>query len=711
MKRDLLKTMFLMAVGLLVGVNFVWATEPNTDGYSIVYSNDFESGSSPWGWTGGTGAAISLIDETGGNHFLSVTNNSKYNRALPFAKNYSKYDLTFKWYAKTTANEKSKVQLKFARDYSNLTGTADKYQFRFNDEASATSPTLQLSLGSTTPKQQMTNYTQATSAPTSVSSQFYTVRVASDGVNVRFTFTNPESVSVTYDVAYSSDLQLGGILMQSNTANTDVLYIDDIVLKVPTENYTINYKLGDDIIKTETGTAADGATISATLPFTKDAQKYYAQTNETTTSWTKSGEDMETFNVPLRLANTYSILVTAKGAGDDKELCNVSGIVEGESYTVPYPRYYNVNGTLYEADKTDSKYAKIFSDISSNQNVDVSYSASSKTNIANYTEGEDITGIYQTSASSYANQSSNGKGGATGKYSVDATYKQFVTLPAGKYTVTMRVIGKTGKSYYVAKDSEGTNMVLSIENTASSTVESTSSEFTLDSETSLYVKGGYQTTSDQAYFIDYVYVQQTAVSKTITAAGWATYCSPYALDLEHATGLTDAYIVTGGATGVLTKSSVQGGTVAANTGLLIKGDAGTATIPVVASGTDHSATNKLVGVTTETVLDLDSDDDGTSDSYVYVLMNDATNGLGFYKTTTTSFTVGANTAYLPANFDGSGARFFSLFDDDATGISDATRLNDNEKMTNDNCFDLQGRRVAQPKKGLYIVNGKKVIIK
>lgn len=699
-KTTFLKTL-LMAVMLLRGANFAWATEPDTDGYSTVYTNDFESGSDPWGWTGGTGAAYPLIEETGGNHFLSVTRSgNNYNKALPFTKNYSKYDLTFKWYAKTTKSTSSKVQLKFARDYSNLTGTADKYQFRFNDEASATSPTLRLSIGSSK-IQEITNYTQATSAPTSVSSQFYTVRVASDGVNVRFTFTNPESVSVTYDVAYSSDLQLGGILMQSNTVSTDVLYIDDIVLKVPTENYTINYKLGDDIIKTETGTAADGATISATLPFTKDAQKYYAQTNETTTSWTKSGEDMETFNVPLRLANTYSILVTAKGAGDDKELCNVSGIVEGESYTVPYPRYYNVNGTLYEADKTDSKYAKVFSNLSADQNVDVNYSASSKTNIANYTEGEDITGVYETWGT-FANQSSNGKGGATSKYSVDATYKQFVTLPAGKYTVTMRVIGKTSKSYYVAKDSEGTNKVLSIENTASSTVESTSSEFTLDSETSLYVKGGYQTTSDQAYFIDYVYVQQTAVSKTITAAGWATYCSPYPLDFsEGIENLTDVYIITGSQTpgaesGYVAKTSVNGGTVPANTGLLIKGSAGTVTIPVAASSSTNVSANKLVGVTTNTTIDANTG---------YVLM--ASPSLGFYKNSK-AFTVGANTAYLPADFAGiSGARFFSLFNDDVTGINAVS----GEGLVNGSVFDLQGRRVAQPQKGLYIVNGKKVVIK
>lgn len=83
----------------------------------------------------------------------------------------------------------------------------------------------------------------------------------------------------------------------------------------------------------------------------------------------------------------------------------------------------------------------------------------------------------------------------------------------------------------------------------------------------------------------------SAVSKTITPAGWATYYSPYALDLANATGLTDAYIVTGGTGGVLAKTSVKSGTVAANTGLLLKGAEGTATIPVVASGTDYSSTD------------------------------------------------------------------------------------------------------------------------
>ena len=50
---------------------------------------------------------------------------------------------------------------------------------------------------------------------------------------------------------------------------------------------------------------------------------------------------------------------------------------------------------------------------------------------------------------------------------------------------------------------------------------------------------------------------------------------------------------------------------------------------------------------------------------------------------------------------------------DVTGISDALRLNDNGQLINDNVFDLQGRQVnnAQLKKGLYILNGKKQIVK
>ena len=190
------------------------------------------------------------------------------------------------------------------------------------------------------------------------------------------------------------------------------------------------------------------------------------------------------------------------------------------------------------------------------------------------------------------------------------------------------------------------------------------------------------------------------VSKTITTAGWATYCSPYALDLEHATNLTDAYIITGGADGVLAKTSVKDGTVPANTGLLLKGTDGSAvevTIPVVASSSTDVSDNKLEGVTADTPIAANAG---------YVLM--ASPSLGFYKNAK-AFTVGANTAYLPLDFDATSARGFFLLDGDATGIN---AINGSESTVNgSDIYNLQGQRVEKATKGLYIVNGKKVLVK
>ena len=209
--------------------------------------------------------------------------------------------------------------------------------------------------------------------------------------------------------------------------------------------------------------------------------------------------------------------------------------------------------------------------------------------------------------------------------------------------------------------------------------------------------------NEELYFFlttDHGYLSiQSLETKAVTAAGWATYCSPYALDLEHATGLTDAFIVTGGDNGVLTKTSVKDGTVPANTGLLLKADEGTVTMPIVGASTTNVSANKLMG-TTE-IFNLAANDG-------YVLMETGTNGLGFYQNAN-AFTVGANTAYLPADFAGGApAREFFSLDDDATAISEAKSQ---QPMANGLFFDLQGRKVAQPQKGLYIVNGKKVVMK
>ena len=116
--------------------------------------------------------------------------------------------------------------------------------------------------------------------------------------------------------------------------------------------------------------------------------------------------------------------------------------------------------------------------------------------------------------------------------------------------------------------------------------------------------------------------------------------------------------------------------------------------PSASANTTDYFGNSLVGTTTAI----------TNPGNAYVLSK-GNAGVGFYKLSSDG-TIGANKAYLTSS---AGAREFFLFGE-TTGISDATRLNDVE-MINDKVYDLQGRRVQNPAKGLYIVNGKLVVIK
>lgn len=90
---------------------------------------------------------------------------------------------------------------------------------------------------------------------------------------------------------------------------------------------------------------------------------------------------------------------------------------------------------------------------------------------------------------------------------------------------------------------------------------------------------------------------------------------------------------------------------------------------------------------------------------MYVLNYKEGTGVGFYKLTSGK-TLGVGKAYL--TYSSGGAPGYFGFGE-TTGIN---AVNGSEFMVNDSeIYDLQGRRVAQPAKGLYIVNGKKVVIK
>ena len=213
-------------------------------------------------------------------------------------------------------------------------------------------------------------------------------------------------------------------------------------------------------------------------------------------------------------------------------------------------------------------------------------------------------------------------------------------------------------------------------------------------------------------FLQYdLYVSPSeVVSTTIGTTGYSTFSCPVPLDFSGVSGLT-AYVATSVGGDVVYLTPVT--TAPANTGLVLKGNAGDYNIPVTANAA-APASNLLVGCIVETTVAADA----TSKFNNYVLVNNGGTP-EFQSLLTNGATIPAKKAFLKNGAYGASAPTLSIvFDDnDATGISDAMRLNNKEQIIN-NVYDLQGRQIVNGKsvngklqRGLYIVNGKKVIIK
>jgi hypothetical protein len=182
---------------------------------------------------------------------------------------------------------------------------------------------------------------------------------------------------------------------------------------------------------------------------------------------------------------------------------------------------------------------------------------------------------------------------------------------------------------------------------------------------------------------------------TIKETGYATLFTNYAVAIpEGVEAFTGKY---NEETQTVQLSAVTG-TIPANTAVILHTETPGTYSFVAAEDVAAITNNDLLGTLEEKNVDAQS---------VYTLGlggADNTVGMRLYNGTT----IRAYSAYMeaPAN----AAPFFNLGygEEGTTGI----RSIDNGQLTIDNVYyDLSGRRVAQPSKGVYIVNGKKVVIK
>ncbi|MBP3789551.1 MAG: hypothetical protein J6I52_08015 [Prevotella sp.] len=190
------------------------------------------------------------------------------------------------------------------------------------------------------------------------------------------------------------------------------------------------------------------------------------------------------------------------------------------------------------------------------------------------------------------------------------------------------------------------------------------------------------------------------ITRSLTAGRWATAVYPFAVSGVDNIAVLDSYDKKTGALGFTSATASR-----ANEPFFMRSETNKSEITlsnvdveaVAATPTITKVEASLKGAYTTTNI--------TNAEKNYVLSNNT-----IYSVGTAGATINPYRAYIQIAQDAAPARALSFFvdGDETTGISQV----ENGKLNDENSvYNLNGQRVAAPQKGLYIVNGKKVVVK
>jgi hypothetical protein len=254
----------------------------------------------------------------------------------------------------------------------------------------------------------------------------------------------------------------------------------------------------------------------------------------------------------------------------------------------------------------------------------------------------------------------------------------------------------SGSNSYTFNFKVGGDVVHTGTHAKSTNADTTSDEFTVSTPSALSFASGGQAVAG----VDYFYLVKTAEVATISAAGYATFSSPYSLDLTTANtpaGLTAYYIDKDDLSKNNAPFTTINQTVAAGQGILLKGAANTYNIKVAASGT-ALPDNALVATNGSAIPE---------GNYVFAYVNSTYANPGFYYVNAETAPVAAGKAYLNGTLVPAGVKSF-IFDNTVTGIESTAVAEAEEDGV---LYNTSGQQVTKDYKGIVIKNGKKYLNK
>ena len=213
------------------------------------------------------------------------------------------------------------------------------------------------------------------------------------------------------------------------------------------------------------------------------------------------------------------------------------------------------------------------------------------------------------------------------------------------------------------------------------------------------IDGGSSPTTGQyassAYTEGYQFTIETVTSLpvTVSSAGYATFVAPVPVTIPSD---VEAYTFDETPKTGYVKVRQVSGTIPANFGIYIKAKEGTYNFTIASSADEQ--TSLLTGnIRTKTIDD--------TKTYIFANKNSK---VGFYLLNPSgNRQVHGSRAYYQPTDQTEAVSAFIIDEGSVTGIIDAIATD----ATDSNIYDLQGRRIATPTKGLYIKGGKKIYVK
>lgn len=475
----------------------------------------------------------------------------------------------------------------------------------------------------------------------------------------------------------------------------DNFSITSEIKAVQQTSYTIKYvdESSNELKTSVTRSSTVGSNVTATADdmktfYSSDASEKYVYKSGNNEIKLAEDEANNVITLTFSKYTKFGYTINAKENGTD-----LGEVAKGETYSddadIAISKFYKINNEWYET--TTSPYYINIKPENNSATIEVK-----KSDITYFAETENLG---NNIGASYNKNMSNGA------YSAIAGSKtaELCELPMGEYKVTVYLYERGDRGAYIRDlnnaDNKTNTLCYADINKNSSNLKEYSVTLKLYKTTKIGLSGW--TTGNgginQSAGLDYIYIQRTGdatETATISDAGFATYATTNNVVVPNDENVKVMTVKVNAEGTAIELNEVAANTVIpANTGILVKAPAGNCDFVVTSDNGTTLAKNDLKAATA----------DVTSDGAKFFALTKQGEKVGF-ALVANEVVIPAGKAYLEVSGK-TAAKFFSL-DGEATGINSVKTAKADGAY-----YTLEGVKTTKPVKGLYIHNGKKIVVK